>query len=110
MFSSSQVVDTATILCASVDNSNTTYTQCNDLKHNGMNGAGDTSGFIGWSATLSPEWSAAVFCQIFLNSSGATFLADYQYSIASQTRFKWSIGIWSTVSGKPYTANLRCFY
>ena len=110
MFSSSEIVDTATIVCASVDNSNTAYTQCNGLQYNGIYGAGDTSGVIGWGTTLSADWSATTFCQLFLNSTGATFQADYQYSFSAQTRFKWSIGTWSTTSGKPFTANLRCFY
>ena len=111
VFTSSQVVDSATIICLSVNNTNPAYTQCNDLQQNYVYGSGLSLCSTGWSTSLSPVFSAIAFCQLFLNSSGASFQAYYDCDFVSLARFTWAgNGAWSSSISPSYTKNLRCYY
>jgi hypothetical protein len=105
-FSTSQVIDGKTVTCSSVTQGGT-YTQCNDLKVEGLympNGV--TCGPI-WSAANSAYSDTLGFCQ---SLTGGTSFQAYYVCSSSIPRATWKNHVWSTFNDNGYTQNVQCYY
>lgn len=108
-FALTQIIAGYTVTCSSVDNTNVSYTECDDFQRTSLYGAGTTSCLSAWSTTLSTYWSANTLCQAFLGSPTATSEMYYDCSAAT-LRFTYLSNTWGTVNDTKYTKNVRCYY
>jgi len=97
------------VTCSSVDNSNSSYTECDDLQEGGMYAANGVTCATAWSSTPSVHWGMLTFCQAFIGSSNTNVEAYYNCNTA-QARFTWNNHTWGTFNDNGYTQNLRCYY
>ena len=106
-FGLNQVIDGRTVTCASVDNSNSLYTECLYLQQGGLyfpNGVSCGA----WSSSNSAYWDTLGFCRKLTNSLTGTIYVYYDCD-TSQTRVVWNTSVWSTYSDNGFTRILRCY-
>jgi hypothetical protein len=108
-FAMSQVVDEKTVTCDAVNNSNSAYTECSDLKQGGLYFPNGISCSAFWNSTNSVYSDTLGFCRRLTGSPTATMFAYYVCSTA-QPRAVWKNNTWSTFQDNGYTRHVRCYY
>ena len=105
-FSTSQVIDGATVTCSGVTNTSS-YTQCDDHLADGLYFPNGITCGPTWSSTNSSYSDTQGYCQSLTGSS--TF--EVYYTCASSiTRATWYSNSWGTTSDNGYTQHVRCYY
>lgn len=108
-FALTQVITGEIITCSDVDNSNPAYTECTDLKRNGLYFPNGVTCGPSWKPTNSKYSDTIGFCQLVTGSQTSTIEAYYACGSTS-SRAVWKNGKWSTMLDNGFTKNLRCYY
>ncbi|CAF3680600.1 unnamed protein product, partial [Adineta steineri] len=103
-----QTIDGRIVTCSSVNNTDSSYTECSNLQQGGLYFPNGVSCSV-WSSTNSYHWDALGFCRALTGSPAATLLAYYDCD-TSQTRVVWIASVWSTTADNGFTRTLRCYY
>jgi cysteine-rich repeat protein len=106
VFQSSQAVKGKTVTCSSVVTNNS-YTQCTNLKVDGLYMPNGITCGPSWSFSFASKHDPPGFCQFL---TGVKKAEAYYKCSGSTTRAEWENGGWTTGSDNGYIESLRCYY
>ncbi|MFH1530373.1 MAG: hypothetical protein ABIK09_06515 [Pseudomonadota bacterium] len=105
-FQSSQVIDGKTVTCSSTTN-NGTYTQCDNLKVDGLYFPNGIQCGPLWSSANSSYSNTQGFCA---SLTGSNQFSVYYVCNNSQPRATWYNHVWGFFNDNGYTQHVRCYY
>ncbi len=106
IFQLTQTIDGKTVTCSSTDQ-NGSYTQCSNLKVDGLYFPNGIDCGPVWSGTNSSYSDTKGFCA---SLTGKSNIQVYYNCASSITRATWYNHVWGTVGDNGYTQHVRCYY
>ena len=105
-FQNTQTIDGKVVTCSSTSN-NGSYTQCDNLKVDGLYFPNGITCGPQWSSTNSSYSDTKGFCQ---SLTGNNQIQVYYNCTGTTTRATWFNHVWGTFQDNGYTQHVRCYH